>query len=128
MATEPCLLVIVISKTAFVPGSKANPLKHVQEQARPEVVIAWVSDIKRNYCHSFCRIFAAIIPYAVRKIQKALLALNEQSQSHDEVLQAVGVTGFELPKNNGASNSMNELTEFVAALGDDTRCESNNKS
>ena len=114
---------------AFVPGSKANPLKHVPEQARPEVVIAWVSDIKRNYYITASAEFLQPSSLnAVRKIQKALLALNEPSQSHDEVLQAVGVTGFELPKNNGASNSMNELTEFVAALGDDTRCESNNKS
>ena len=111
---------------AFVPGSKANPLKHVPEQARPEIVIAWVSDIKRNYYITASPEF--LKPSSlddVRKVQNALIALNEPSESHDEVLQALGVTGFELPQNNASSDSMNELTEFVAALGDDTRCKNN---
>jgi ABC-type phosphate/phosphonate transport system substrate-binding protein len=111
---------------AFVPGSKANPLKHVPEQARPEIVIAWVSDIKRNYYITASPEF--LKPSSlddVRKVQNALIALNEPSESHDEVLQALGVTGFELPQNNASSDSMNELTEFVAALGDDTRCNNN---
>ena len=112
---------------AFVPGSKGDPLKYVPEQARSEVLVGWVSEIKRNYYIIASPEFLSSKSNKVQKIQNALLALNQSSKAHDEVLKAVGVTGFELPKSRSDLEYLNEMTEFASLLGDKTRCKKNEK-
>ena len=112
---------------AFVPGSKGDPLKYVPEQARSEVLVGWVSEIKRNYYITASPEFLSSKPNKVQKVQNALLALNQSSNAHDEVLKAVGVTGFELPKSRSDLEYLNEMTEFASLLGDKTRCKKNEK-
>ena len=112
---------------AFVPGSKGDPLKYVPGQARSEVLVGWVSEIKRNYYIIASPEFLSSKSNKVQKIQNALLALNQSSKAHDEVLKAVGVTGFELPKSRSDLEYLNEMTEFASLLGDKTRCKKNEK-
>ena len=112
---------------AFVPGSEADPLKYVPEQARSEVLVGWVSEIKRNYYIIASPEFLSSKSNKVQKIQNALLALNQSSKAHDEVLKAVGVTGFGLPKSRSDLEYLNEMTEFASLLGDKTRCKKNEK-
>ena len=112
---------------AFVPGSEGDPLKYVPEQARSEVLVGWVSEIKRNYYIIASPEFLSSKSNKVQKIQNALLALNQSSKAHDEVLKAVGVTGFELPKSRSDLEYLNEMTEFASLLGDKTRCKKNEK-
>jgi ABC-type Fe2+-enterobactin transport system substrate-binding protein len=62
----------------------------------------------------------------VSKIQKALLTLNQPSDGHNKILQALGVTGFELPDGNINSESIKEMADFLAILGDNTHCSRKN--
>jgi len=114
---------------AFVPGSEADPLKYVPEQARSEVLVGWVSEIKRNYyIIASPEFLAPSETNKVKKVQNALLALNQSSSAHDKVLKALGgVTGFELPKSRSDLEYLNEITEFASLLGDKTRCKKNGK-
>ena len=108
---------------AFVPGSKGDPLKYVPEQARSEVLVGWVSEIKRNYYITASPEFLSSKPNKVQKVQNALLALNQESNAHAEVLRALGgVTGFELLKSRSDLEYLNEITEFASLLGNKSRC------
>lgn len=113
---------------AFVPGLEEDPLKYVPEQARSEVLVGWVSDIKRNYYIIASPKF--LLPSAsnnVRKIQNALLAINKSSKDHDKILKALGVTGFELLKSRSDLEYLDKITEFAASLGNKTRCKKDEK-
>lgn len=113
---------------AFVPGSKGDPLKYVPEQAQSEVIVGWVSEIKRNYYIIASPKF--LLPSAsnnVRMIQDALLAINKSSKEHEKILKGLGVTGFELPKSRSDLEYLDEITEFAASLGNKTRCKKNEK-
>ena len=113
---------------AFLPGSEGDPLKYVPEQARSEVLVGWVSEIKRNYyIIASPEFLAPSETNKVQKIQNALLALNQSSNAHDKVLKAVGVTGFELPKSRSDLEDLNEMTEYASLLGDKTRCKKNER-
>ena len=113
---------------AFVPGSEGDPLKYVPEQARSEVLVGWVSEIKRNYyIIASPEFLSPSEANKVQKVQNALLALNQASNAHAEVLKALGVTGFELPKSRSDLAYLNEMTEFSSLLADKTRCKKNEK-
>ena len=113
---------------AFVPGSEGDPLKYVPQQARSEVFVGWVSEIKRNYyIIASPEFLLPSVSYKVQKVQSALLALNQASNAHAAVLKALGVTGFELPKSRSDLEYLNEITEFSSLLGDKTRCKKNEK-
>ena len=113
---------------AFVPGSEGDPLKYVPEQARSEVLVGWVSEIKRNYyIIASSEFLSPSEANKVQKVQNALLALNQASNAHAEVLKALGVTGFELPKSRSDLAYLNEMTEFSSLLADKTRCKKNEK-
>ena len=111
---------------AFVPGSEGNPLKFVPDQARSEVMVGWVSEIKRNY---FIIASPELILHSnnMLRIQDALLALDQSSSAHEEILNQLGVTGFELPNPETDLDNLNEITRFSAVLGDATRCKKNEK-
>ncbi len=109
---------------AFVPGSEVDPLKHVPEQTRSEVLVGWVSESKRNYYIIASPEFLAPSAFnKVQKVQNALLALNQEPNAHAEVLRALGgVTGFELLKSRSDLEYLNEITEFASLLGNKSRC------
>ena len=114
---------------AFVPGTVDNPLQHVPPAARSEVLVGWASDKKRNnYILASSSLLKPSISPMVSQIQEALLAWNKDSQSNRQLLKDIWVTGFELPNNKEDLKSVQEMKEFVKALGSRTGCTSKKKS
>ena len=114
---------------AFVPGTVDNPLQHVPPAARSEVLVGWASNKKRNnYILASSSLLKPSISPMVSQIQEALLAWNKDSQSNRQLLKDIWVTGFELPNNKEDLKSVQEMKEFVKALGSRTACTSHKKS
>jgi len=112
---------------AFMEGTKSNPLMHVPDEARPKVFVGWISKVKRNhYVTASSNLLRPPKSVMVSKIQNALLTLNQPSDGHNKILQALGVTGFELPDGNINSESIEEMADFLAILGDNTHCSRKN--
>jgi ABC-type Fe2+-enterobactin transport system substrate-binding protein len=100
---------------------------HVPDEARPKVFVGWISKVKRNhYVTASSNLLRPPKSVMVSKIQNALLTLNQPSDGHNKILQALGVTGFELPDGNINSESIEEMADFLAILGDNTHCSRKN--
>ena len=90
--------------------------------------MGWVSEIKRNYyIIASPEFLSPSKSNNLQKVQDALLELNQASNAHGEVLKALGVTGFEIPKSRSDLEYLNEITKYASLVGEKTRCKKNEK-
>ena len=105
----------------FMPGLVSDPLRRVSESAQSASEVVWLSQPKRNY--SILGVASgpsASWPERLIRVQQALLQLNQQG--HAEVLQQLGVAGFDMPDDETYLAQNRRVGEFRDELDGRVNC------